>query len=167
MVSTHLKNISQTGSSWIISPSRGEKKKSLKPPPRFPIFAGPETFFIGIRKLAIGIHGMCLDIKTDLLGWNTMKHGWNMMKPHMSTWNPKKTIESRNYRTTLPNHKLQSPLKLFISFLIQMRFSVVCHPNKNHPSFVRMKRQMNITHRIHGTGIFTYIWLMFIVNVGI
>ena len=35
VVSTHLKNISQN---WIISPNRGENKKSLKPPPsrRFP-----------------------------------------------------------------------------------------------------------------------------------
>ena len=24
----------------------------------------------------------------------------------------------------------------------------------------------NISHRIHGTGIFTYIWLIFVVNVG-
>ena len=33
MVSTHLKNISQIGSSnWIISPNRGENKKYLKPP---------------------------------------------------------------------------------------------------------------------------------------
>ena len=24
-----------------------------------------------------------------------------------------------------------------------------------------------MTHRIHGTGIFTYIWLIFMVNVGV
>ena len=33
VVSTHLKNISQFGSIWIISLGRGENKKYLKPPP--------------------------------------------------------------------------------------------------------------------------------------
>ena len=43
MVSIHLKNISQNGSKWIISPNRGENKQYLKPPPSI------QAFFLQIK----------------------------------------------------------------------------------------------------------------------
>ena len=44
-----------------------------------------------------------------------------------------------------------------------------CDWNPSEPWFVYCKEMWNsenITHTIHGTGIFTYLWLIFMVNIG-
>ena len=43
---------------------------------------------------------------------------------------------------------------------------MICFGFKKNPGLGSFKIQVPLTHSIHGTGIFTYIWLNLMVNVG-